>query len=240
MASKSLIITGLSYSTSLRTLLPPPYDTNCCNYAKDGFKSQFHCFTECIRNKTMEKNFLLNHYLIDEEKTKQFNLSIFPYARIKDKETLDRYVEKNRKNYLGSDGFFLESVFYANQVEEGCKKSRGKLDCFSEVITTTPIPLTAQEIKKKQRSNSVTHLINVNPPKIGVIQVVDKLTSTFASTHSSQTHDSIQGKGALVNVEKHVFPLDHPIWMLSSLLLDSSQNVQSKESVNCGQSGQQE
>lgn len=59
----------LSYLQRVIRLFPPPYDTNCRDYRRDGLVSKFSCTRKCINKFTVgHYNLIFYHHVVDRDK----------------------------------------------------------------------------------------------------------------------------------------------------------------------------
>lgn len=147
-----IFIAGLTYSISLTKFLPPPYETKCRDYRQSGFRSKYNCLAECMRRKTIKRNFLIDSFWIDFERFKDSskNISIVPYLM---GSQSNRQLRENIKYWLTSPkkmwkantrlnlsdqeiADILDKVTFAYEVEKSCNQSCLQDDCETQVLTS--------------------------------------------------------------------------------------------------------
>jgi hypothetical protein len=68
----------VTYSSKVTHLAPPPYDTNCRDYHKDGYSSKENCFSLCLTNFTARHGMIIESIVIPEEKYGNSTLQFAP------------------------------------------------------------------------------------------------------------------------------------------------------------------
>lgn len=173
----------LSYSQKVTILSPPPYDTNCRDYRRDGLTSQGYCVKICLNEWTVSKygKFFSDHVLLvdnlQEIMTKHSQLTPM-HPDIKDKDMTaefihqasDQYFNNSRKDWA-EDWKRMAGIF--DDIRKritSCRQSCSQSDCEMEHI----IPFQVSNDRANNPQPFTTMDIKIYPPREPVVLVRSK------------------------------------------------------------------
>ena len=146
-------------------LLPPPYDTQCHNYASNGFSSRENCWSECLAQFTRRHGMIIESNVIHRNKYENSSLVLAPWylrtlkldgraltsADIKDSQIVDLYPS-------------------FNQHWKMCKTTCRFRDCVIESL----FPFVSQPVFWKLPKEERIILVVVYPPHNQFIKVTSQ------------------------------------------------------------------
>lgn len=125
----------LSYSLSVNVRLPPPYDSNCIDYGKDGhFMSSHHCFDKCLKNESKQWNIVPGMTTIDRRSYQNSNMDIAPSNIIEDHERMKVLMANRTLPDKLLDTYRVVHSRWRG-IKRSCHQSCNRPDCLSERIT---------------------------------------------------------------------------------------------------------
>jgi hypothetical protein len=125
----------VSYASYITVRLPPPYDTNCLDYGKQGiFLSRFDCFDQCIKKLTKKWGVVPGSTLIDKATYSKSEDYIAPADIIEDKEKLNRLQNENKQLMKLWDTYRTVNSKW-DRIKESCQNSCFQRGCISEYIS---------------------------------------------------------------------------------------------------------
>lgn len=118
----------LTYSSSINVRSPPPFDTNCLDYPKNGnFLSSHDCYEKCLKRKSLPWNIVPGMTVINSEEYKSSDADILP-GDIAEEKLPDKLPAKLIDSYQ-----VLQSNWKG--IKESCRQSCYRPDCYTETIT---------------------------------------------------------------------------------------------------------
>lgn len=138
----------LTYSSLVNIKLPPPYDTNCRDYRKEGSSSHI-CYDKCLKEKTKKWNIVPG--LVDREKYNKSEEYIgYGYVLEYEKE-LNKLAKSKTvpKDLLEK----YRTVHYEwKGIKKNCRQSCSRPDCWSEDITPQITHFVRNSYKKQNET----------------------------------------------------------------------------------------
>lgn len=163
----SEVTSELTFSMTYARNLPPPYDTDCFNYFSIGYKSKYHCESECIRLGTTRMNF--TPPLVIKSRYSDSNTSVIknlagyePY--LEPKELLERLLIHCRvkKSSLNET---IKQVKHYYYLKDSCEKSFRRHDCRTEIMSIIPRGLSSTRLTGSSSiPETYRHRIEILPP----------------------------------------------------------------------------
>lgn len=190
---------ALTYSPKVTILYPPPYDTNCRNYRKDGLASQSSCTKKCINEWTVGRyELIFEDHVVERDKFLKNNstngsIEFIPYnyktpgfTTVKElkkmaKDFYKKYeANKNNDSELAYE-YKDDSVYYESlaKVYPGlrrrigrCQMSCSQPDCYTEYITPSFIWMDNADFETDPEGYEID--LHLHPPKEPTVVVTSK------------------------------------------------------------------
>lgn len=155
----------LTYSSSVKVKLPPPYDTNCRNYSEDSpFLSRYNCYDQCFKKQTIAYNVVPDMTIIDKETYNQSTAHIVPWDVLEGQglKTLKPISESLQDSYRKVRSKWQD-------IKNFCRESCNRADCISEKIS----PRISSFEGWQRKGNATLHHITafLRTPYQPIIQV---------------------------------------------------------------------
>lgn len=125
----------LTYASYVKVRKPPPYDTNCLDYNNTGiFLSKSDCYDRCLKNATIQWNFVPEITLIDREMYKRSTTFLAPNIIIEDENYLDSLKENANISKDVMEKYRIVSTHWKG-IKDSCKKFCSRHECKHEKIS---------------------------------------------------------------------------------------------------------
>lgn len=127
--------TRLTYLLSINHRLPPPYDSNCFDYGRDGhFMSSHHCYDVCLKRATKKWNIVPGMTIIDRKSYQNSNMDIAPSNIIEDDKRMKVLISNRSLNDKLLDTYQVVHSQW-REIKDNCHLSCKRTDCLSDRIT---------------------------------------------------------------------------------------------------------
>lgn len=184
------LLVDLSYSVTKTHLASYPYDTDCLNYSRNGFTSQYNCISECIKNIIEPQGFIHEFLALNKKRYENSTLKLVPcfLGNIDKKILTPEFFEDRNK----TRGTLRKDVKTAIEAYKECTKSCHRPNCMTEMLT--PSMLT-YDFRKNDNKNATDNtnlfflslyapnqpvIIVKSVPQIQLIDFIVYITSCFS------------------------------------------------------------
>lgn len=120
----------LTYTQRVTQLLPPPYDTNCRDYRKEGLVSKVSCIKRCINSFTLKRyHMIFEDHVVDRDK--------YMIKESSTNSSLLRPIPQNIKYLIDKSDHSELTPFQRDlkNIINSCKRVCSHADCHTDYIT---------------------------------------------------------------------------------------------------------
>lgn len=124
----------LTYTQSVSVKLPPPFETNCLDYPKDGrFMSSGDCIDECLKRQVLPWKVVPGDTVIERKWYWNSTFDLAPPDAIEDPRTLKDLVNSTLARLLLTSYQVIHARW--KEMKKLCQRTCNRPDCLSERIT---------------------------------------------------------------------------------------------------------